>query len=84
VYVGGFFTNAGGAVGADYIARWDGAAWQVVGGAGALDAPVYALAISSDDLYVGGAFYDAGGNRFADKIARTFATLRVYLPLVVR
>jgi hypothetical protein len=32
VYVGGVFTDAGGNPNADRIARWDGSAWQALGG----------------------------------------------------
>lgn len=69
VYVGGDFTNMGGS-GADYIARWDGSAWNTVGGATALNNSVYALAFGPDGtLYVGGSFTNAGGNASADGIA---------------
>ena len=69
LYAGGDFTNAGGS-GADYIARWDGSAWSVVGSATALNGVVYALAFGPDGtLYVGGAFTNAGGVAAADGIA---------------
>ena len=31
IYVGGWFTNAGGNPNADYIARWDGSTWNALG-----------------------------------------------------
>jgi hypothetical protein len=59
VYVGGWFTDAGGNPNADYIARWDGSQWHALGSG--LSRPVYAIAVSGTDVYVGGEFTDAGG-----------------------
>ena len=58
LYVGGFFTTAGGS-GANYIAKWNGSGWSALGSG--LDAYVYTLAVSGSDLYVGGQFKTAGG-----------------------
>ncbi|MFZ5879309.1 MAG: choice-of-anchor Q domain-containing protein [Chloroflexota bacterium] len=69
VYVGGNFTDAGGDVNADYIAKWDGSAWSALGGT-PLNNSVYAIALSGTDVYVGGVFTDAGGDANADKIAK--------------
>jgi hypothetical protein len=63
VYVGGNFTQAGGA-GASYIARWNGAAWSPLGSGAAngTNNTVYTLAATSTgDVYVGGNFTQAGG-----------------------
>src|SRR6185295_13643455 len=64
LYVGGEFTNAGGAS-AGYIARWNGSAWSQVGNNG-LDLPGYALTTwtigSSTFLIAGGDFLNAGTN----------------------
>lgn len=62
LFVGGAFTQAGSKA-LNYIARWDGSAWQSLGD-GALNGTngfVYALAVRSDILYVGGKFTYAGG-----------------------
>jgi Secretion system C-terminal sorting domain len=68
VYVGGYFTDAGGNANADRIARWDGNTWNALGSG--LNNPVQAIAISGSNVYVGGQFTDAGGNANADRIAR--------------
>jgi len=67
VYVGGYFTNAGGST-ATNIAKWDGSNWTALGsGVGPPSVglfpppPVYALAVSGGDLYAGGQFTTAGG-----------------------
>ncbi len=56
LYVGGDFSDAGGDPDADYIAVWDGTAWQSLNGPGsALDDTVRALAFDSQGLlYAGG------------------------------
>ena len=82
LYVGGAFTDAGGAPNADYIARWDGSAWQALGGG--LNRSVFAIVVSGTDLYVGGAFTDAGGNPNADGIGRASLLKKAYLPLIAR
>ncbi|MBK8166932.1 MAG: hypothetical protein IPK64_13395 [bacterium] len=59
VYVGGYFTTAGG-VPASRIARWDGSAWSALG-TGTNDG-VEALAVDANgNLYAGGWFTTAGG-----------------------
>lgn len=69
VYVGGDFTDFGGS-GADFLARWNGSSWGVVGSATAVNNSVYALEFGPDGtLYVGGAFTNAGGVANADNIA---------------
>ena len=72
VYVGGFFTQAGGTA-ANAVARWNGGAWSALGtGAanGVSGGAVLALAAAStSELYVGGAFNQAGGVA-ANRIAR--------------
>jgi hypothetical protein len=74
LYVGGDFMNVAGIPEADYIARWDGSTWSALGsdgsGQGALSFPVFALAVSGDDLYVGGHFTNAAGIAAADHVAR--------------
>ncbi|MGY3089509.1 hypothetical protein ACVWYF_002557 [Hymenobacter sp. UYAg731] len=65
VYVGGDFTQAGGAA-ANYIAKWNGTAWSSLGtgtgGRGGSLAAVKALAVAGNgDVYVGGGFTQAGG-----------------------
>ncbi len=68
VYVGGWFTNAGGNANADGIARWDGASWQALGNG--INGVVYTINIVGEHVYVGGSFTNAGGNASADYIAR--------------
>ena len=63
VYVGGGFTQAGGAT-ANNVAKWNGTAWSNLGtGIGnGVNSGVYALAVaSSGEVYVGGNFTQAGG-----------------------
>ena len=62
VYVGGYFTQAGG-VAANHIAMWNGTAWSSLGtGAANGVNGVNALAVASNgDLYAGGYFTQAGG-----------------------
>jgi len=62
----GNFTNAGGAVDADYIAMWSGNSWSSLG-SGA-DRPVYNLSIANNKLYATGNFNSIGGITTADRI----------------
>ena len=69
LYVGGYFTNAGGDSKADYLARWGDNGWEAVGATS--DSPindrVAALAFTPDGkLLVGGHFSNAGGVDTAD------------------
>jgi|GEM_PF-4082310 len=82
LYVGGFFTDAGGNPNADFVARWDGSAWQALGVG--LNSSVFAIAVSGTDLYVGGYFTDAGGNPNADIVGRASLLKKAYLPLIAR
>lgn len=70
LYVGGNFTEAGGAP-ANHVARWDGTSWHPLG-AGIDDFGPYtvmALAVSGADVFVGGMLFTAGGVN-ANGIAR--------------
>lgn len=58
LYAGGTFTQSGTSP-VNYIARWDGSAWQPV--AGGTNGTVNALCVYNNELYVGGTFTDAGG-----------------------
>jgi hypothetical protein len=62
LYVGGFFSSAGG-VSANHIAKWDGSTWSAVGGG--MNQGVYALSAFDDGsgaaLHAGGHFTVAGG-----------------------
>jgi len=70
LYAGGVFDSAGG-VGANHIAKWDGAAWSALGsgmGAGVFTSPIVRALTVFDDgsgagpaLYAGGDFTTAGG-----------------------
>jgi hypothetical protein len=73
LYVGGFFTEAGG-VPANSIARWDGTSWTALGpGVSGSFPAVYSLTVFDDGsgsaLYVGGEFTQAGANP-AGRVAR--------------
>jgi hypothetical protein len=84
LYVGGSFTSAysaGGAQPLSRVARWDGAAWSGLGNGATtasptnngVDATVYALAVRGTDLYVGGFFTvanSAGGTQVLNRVAR--------------
>ncbi len=59
LYVGGYFTHAGGAA-ASRIAEWDGSSWEALGSG--VDNTVYSLTISGGSLYVVGEFLNAGGS----------------------
>ncbi|MBF9239805.1 T9SS type A sorting domain-containing protein [Hymenobacter sp. BT683] len=69
VIASGLFQNAGGTPAADYIARWDGAAWQPLG-AGLAGAVVSLFLAANGDVLAGGNFSDAGGDPAADGVAR--------------
>lgn len=72
IYVGGFFTDAGGS-GADYLAQYNPntGAWAVVGSATALNAAVNSLAVAADgSIIIGGDFINADGIAAADYIVR--------------
>jgi hypothetical protein len=67
LYAGGLFTSAGG-IAASKIAKWNGSSWNALGAGitAPQDAPfyggiVFALGVSSGDLYVGGLFTNASG-----------------------
>ena len=60
LYVGGWFTNAGGVL-ANRIAKWNGNNWSPLGsGIGGGYSHVHALAVSGSDVYAGGDFTTAG------------------------
>jgi len=89
LYVGGGFAQTGDAsLSLNRIARYqtiDGT-WHGLRNQG-LDASVYALAVSSDDLYMGGSFTQTGDGALTNlnNIARYSAGhYVVYLPLVAR
>jgi hypothetical protein len=67
VYIGGTFTSAGG-VNANYIAKWNGTSWSVLGSG--MNGQCSAIAIdSSNNVYAGGSFTNAGGVN-ANRIAK--------------
>jgi len=71
VHAGGAFTDAGGDVNADHIAKFSSGAWSSLGGAGTgLNDTVRAIEFDGNLLIVGGDFTDAGGNIYADRIAK--------------
>jgi hypothetical protein len=66
LYVGGYFTTAGGSA-ANCVAKWNGSSWSALGSG--LGGTVSALAMSGSDLYVGGTFTTAGGSA-ANNVAK--------------
>jgi hypothetical protein len=60
VYVGGYFTIAGGTA-ATNIAKWDGNTWSTLGSGMNYYDHVYALAASGSNVYAAGTFTKAGG-----------------------
>ena len=73
VYAGGLFSDAGGILQADNIAKWNGSAWSALGAngaGGALNQAVFDMAFLGTSLYVGGTFTNAGGVPAADYIAK--------------
>jgi len=59
VYIGGYFTSAGG-VTANYIAKWDGSVWSALGSG--MNCYVVTLAIDHiNNVYAAGFFRTAGG-----------------------
>lgn len=67
LYVGGYFTDAGGDPNADRVAMWDGKKWNALGGG--FDKSVQALAADSQgNVYAGGLFSATsdGKSRFAN------------------
>jgi hypothetical protein len=69
LYVGGYFTTAGG-VSASNIARWNGSSWSALGSG--VDSTVTALVVFGPDLYVAGGFSAAGG-----KVSPYLASTRI-------
>ncbi|MCL4222152.1 MAG: hypothetical protein KJZ65_12375 [Phycisphaerales bacterium] len=68
LYATGSFT-ANGVVGGQNLARWDGSAWQSVGG-GLINQYSNCLAVYNGDLIAGGYFDSAGGVEGTAKLAR--------------
>ena len=59
VYIGGYFTEAGGSS-ANCIALWNGSSWSALGSG--VNNAVRSIAIDGSNVYVGGDFSTAGGN----------------------
>lgn len=68
LYVGGYFTEAGGDPNAANIAKWDGVNWSSLGAG--VNSLVDAIAIHNGEIYAGGIFTDAGGDTNADNVAK--------------
>jgi hypothetical protein len=56
----GKFTGAGGVVGADHVASWNGSAWSAVGPPSSFNGDIHALAVAGGKIYAGGVFTNAG------------------------
>jgi hypothetical protein len=62
IYVGGYFTNAGGDSNASHVAKWDGKRWDALGTG--FDKSVQALAVDSKgNVYAGGLFDNTGDGK---------------------
>lgn len=73
LYAGGEFVNVDGDNTIDYVAKWNGSSWSSVGslgGDGALNHAVRALAVKNGTLYAAGDFTDADGDPEADYVAK--------------
>lgn len=73
LYVAGSFINVANIPEADFVARWDGAAWHALGGSGgtsAINSGPFAIAVSGTDVYLGGSFTNAAGISEADFVAK--------------
>jgi beta-propeller uncharacterized protein DUF5122 len=68
VYVGGYFTSAGG-ISARSIAKWDGSAWSALGSGIIGYGCVRAVAVTGQNVFAGGSFTNVGGVS-ANHIAR--------------
>jgi uncharacterized delta-60 repeat protein len=61
LYVGGFFTEAGGNYGYGGVARWNGTSWSYAGGVSLINYQrVNAIAVIGSDVYIGGDFTTTG------------------------
>ncbi len=67
LYVGGEFTEAGGNS-ANYIAKWNGTAWEALGNG--TDDYVLSIAYNDGNLYVGGGFKNVGTEIRSQGIAK--------------
>ena len=69
LYVGGKFTDAGGILNADRIAKWNGSAWSAVSSSTEqiTSGEVFAIAVAGGKVYAGGTF--AAGNSGANNLA---------------
>jgi len=77
LYVGGYFTAAGG-IAATNIAKWDGSSWSALGSGMDTYGHVTALAASGSNVYAGGNFTTAGGvaaNRIAKWSGNSWSAL---------
>ncbi len=84
LYVGGDFTAAGD-VAANYVARWDGAAWHALGSG--MNRFLYALAVGPEgSLYAGGLFTTAGGipSSYVARWTGGVEHAMTFLPLLLR
>ena len=83
LYVGGFFTQAGGAA-ANRVARFNivTETWSSLGSGASngLNERVYAFALSGSELYMGGTFSQAGGST-ANRVARFNTTTQTWASL---
>jgi hypothetical protein len=69
VYLGGYFTSAGGVANTGYIAKWNGSDYEALGTG--MNDQVYHLAIDNNgNIYAGGNFTSAGGVADTDYFAK--------------
>ena len=84
--VGGAFTNVDGIGDADYIALWDGAAWNAIGQPDQVPAFITRVDtihvdVDTGDYYIGGVFDDWAGIANADNIVRWDISATTYVAI---
>jgi hypothetical protein len=79
LYVGGYFTDAGGVASTSYIAMWDGSNWNSITtdsfDAGGALMSIEAIDVYRDSLIIGGSFTSINGDTTCRKIAKYNAAL---------
>ncbi len=79
LYVGGLFTHVEGTTAANYVARWNGSAWSLLGN-GFTTGIVRSLLVSGPSVYAGGSF-TATGITSVTRIARWDTAASTWSPL---
>lgn len=81
IYIGGSFVDVNGVTTRDAIARWDGSAWNTVGGdTAAINNGINAIVFNEDEMYAGGAATFFGLQSYSIGIWRQTAVASTSLP----